>query len=292
MFASAAIDAVPIPFCGELRLRRAIRVLLSLPVSNSQFGIRPDYRHRAQPAYFSDADKRLVWQPDVYGDAEVIMRALGITQVIDIGCGQGQKLRRFKDLGVVGIDFGPNLDVARKALPSGVFIEHDIESGAPLDIDDSLVDGSMVICADVIEHLKNPAGLVRIVKDLRERGARCVLISTPERILEHGSDHCGPPPNPCHTREWSQDELASYFLAEGLPADLVSLTRTNSGRKDWHTILAVWGDGPDWSDIQASITPVPTSPTSFRTRHGRILDPVIGPMSFVWWKFTRSITGR
>jgi len=201
--------------------------------------IRPDYQHRAVPKYYADTPSGILWQPDVYSRAAGIARALGASNLIDIGSGNGRKLAELHpEFAVTGIDFGTNLDVVRREYPFGTWLEHNLETEDPLPVDEDALRGSVIICSDVIEHLIRPELLLRKLRAALD-AASAVVLSTPERELTWGADHTGPPPNECHTREWSTPELAAFLEAEGFGIGDVELTRSNDAENQLHTILAM-----------------------------------------------------
>jgi hypothetical protein len=79
----------------------------------------------------------------------------------------------------------------------------------------------LLICADVIEHVKNPDALLDFIKRAKPK---TVVISTPDRdvlvelfykwYLETDpawTGFNGPPFNQCHLREWSFVEFENYI---------------------------------------------------------------------------------
>jgi 2-polyprenyl-3-methyl-5-hydroxy-6-metoxy-1,4-benzoquinol methylase len=69
----------------------------------------------------------------------------------------------------------------------------------------------LVICADVIEHVKNPDELIHFIIKMDPEH---IVISTPDRDLLHeklGRSQTGPPGNTHHIREWSFDEFENYI---------------------------------------------------------------------------------
>jgi hypothetical protein len=66
-----------------------------------------------------------------------------------------------------------------------------------------------------------------------------VLLSTPERTHTWGADHAGPPPNTCHVREWTIDELGALLEREGFDFGDVELTRSNNAESRLATTLAL-----------------------------------------------------
>lgn len=210
---------------------------------SDSYCIRPGYSHRPFPEYFVDidADTGIICQPDVYRNAALVAHDLGATTVIDIGCGNGFKLDELSNrFAIVGVDLmGPNLDTCRERYPHGTWIEHDLDSDEPLPLDEDLLAQSVIINADVIEHLVRPERLVHKLRDALDRGALAIFLSTPERELTWGPAHNGPPPNPCHTREWTIHELGAFLEREGLEHGDLGLTRNNNFHNQLNTILAV-----------------------------------------------------
>ena len=57
------------------------------------FFVKPGYQARLQPDYFTDAPPpEIVYQPEVYGFAADLAERASCRAVIDIGCGNGDKL--------------------------------------------------------------------------------------------------------------------------------------------------------------------------------------------------------
>ena len=196
------------------------------------------YRSRDRPVYdHKQQDVQTEWQRDVYAAAATIGESLQSKRVIDVGCGNGEKLvdlyPRFE---IIGIDYGENLRRCRQRYEFGTWLEHDLEVDEPLPLAAEL-EGSVIVCADVIEHLLRPERLLTRLRDALEH-ADAAVISTPERILTHGSRQLGPPPNAAHVREWALDEFAALLSAHHFSNGFVGLTRTHAARRPRNTILA------------------------------------------------------
>lgn len=204
----------------------------------NNYGIRPDYKARAEPAYFLDnLGGNATWQPDVYRLALTLADALAPVQVIDVGCGNGDKLAACP-YPVRSIDYGENLVRAMTKHHMRSWIEHDLECGLPaLSI---IHRKSVMVCSDVIEHLKNPSPLL---KDLADETHLCgaVVISTPDRLRLYGHDHNGEPTNPHHAREWALDELTRYLQSLGANIRLTGYTRCNDVTNAMSTMILVGG---------------------------------------------------
>lgn len=210
-----------------------------------RYFVKDGYRHRPDPEYARDTDDDgMVWQPDVYPEAARLARLLGATCIVDLGCGGGGKLAelhpRFE---LVGIDLpGPNLEHCRRRYPFADWLDHDLEGLVALPVPEPRLKASLLVCSDVIEHLRRPDRLLVKLRSALDL-ARAVVLSTPERDLTWGPDHAGPPPNPCHVREWSRAELAAFLDDAGLVHRSMVLTRSNDGRHERKTML--WRLFPD-----------------------------------------------
>jgi hypothetical protein len=85
----------------------------------------------------------------------------------------------------------------------------------------------------------DPLPLLRKLHDAFERGAAAVLLSTPERTQTWGEAHAGPPPNTCHVREWTIQELGELLDREGFAFGDLELTRSNDAQSRMATTLAL-----------------------------------------------------
>lgn len=203
--------------------------------------IRDGYRHRPDPEYATDVDTDgVTWQPDVYPEAARVAERLGASCIVDVGCGGGTKLialhPRFE---VVGIDLpGPNIEACRARLPAGRWVEHDLESELPLPVPDDVLARSVIVSSDVIEHLRRPE---RLLAKLRSAlgVSPAVVLSTPDRERTWGRGHDGPPPNPCHVREWTTDELDALLEHSGFHHRSITLTRSNDRLNEDKTVLCL-----------------------------------------------------
>ena len=95
----------------------------------------------------------------------------------------------------------------------------------------------------MIEHLRNPDGLVALLREWLRASPLCIL-TTPERDLEHGTHHRGPPHNRHHVREWNAAEFAHYLVASGLNVSFIGLTRSSDQSGEMNTTLALLGRAP------------------------------------------------
>lgn len=110
-------------------------------------------------------------------------------RAVDIGCGVGDLLtelrRRRPGLAVAGLDFsGKAVEGARRALPDGEFIRHEIDDRLPYDTEAF----DLVLCTDVLEHLLYPA---RIAAELLRicRPGGLVVIVVPDGEMDQFMGH-------------------------------------------------------------------------------------------------------
>lgn len=188
------------------------------------FCLPAGYREN-RPSFFLDdvtEERGLVFQPDVYALAETLAVLGGKSKIVDVGCGWAGKLAILHDhhpeWEFVGIDYDQNIAHCREVYEWGTWVELDLER----PMVGFLEPEAVVICSDVIEHLVDPTDLVH---SLRDCGAHAMVISTPERDVQHGPNHAGPSPNLCHVREWNAPELHAYLVSEGLTVRFLGLTR-------------------------------------------------------------------
>lgn len=152
------------------------------------------------------------YQFDVYLRARQIALQEGSRSILDIGSGPGLKAAKlFCDVvpDVVLIDQPTAETLVRERCPKATFVGTDLEAS-------SLTLGrtfDVIVCADVIEHLLDPAsclGLIRQHADART----WIVLSTPERDYRRGLG-CMACDKPEHVREWTGEEFAAMLGENG-----------------------------------------------------------------------------
>jgi 2-polyprenyl-3-methyl-5-hydroxy-6-metoxy-1,4-benzoquinol methylase len=213
---------------------------VSLELYN-QFYIKDGYIPRDKPEYFSDVmteHEGIIHQPDVYPLAAELGKEFHCTHIIDIGCGRGLKLASLHPkFQVIGLDYKDNILYCRSHYPFGQWIECDLEKDLT-SFDESLLENSVIVCSDVIEHLVNPHTLLENISILMDK-AKLAVISTPERDLVRGIDNMGPPMNQYHIREWNLSELQDLLQAHQLNIGFMGLTNNNNRDKQKKTTIAL-----------------------------------------------------
>ncbi|RAP75669.1 hypothetical protein [Paenibacillus montanisoli] len=225
--------------------------LIQHAVKNN-FYLKSGYKSRKEPAYYYGTGENGISQPQVYVLAHYLGMKLGCKYVIDIGCSTAIKLiQLYPDFRIIGIDYGENLQICTNSYPYGTWIEHNLDRPQKLQIQDSILKDSIIICADVIEHLVNPAYLLWNLKKMMEFSPVC-LLSTPERDIVRGMDEFGPPKNSCHVREWNLSELNHLFHSLEFNIKYTGLTVSVNWSDARRTSLLVLGNN-DPSDSRSAM---------------------------------------
>jgi Glycosyl transferase family 2 len=210
--------------------------------NGNDYRIKPGYTSREAPEYFVDlAEERtgVLYQPDVYARAVEVATRVGATWIIDLGAGNGDKLAAIPpSFEILGLDYGPNVELARRRHPDGIWREHNFDRPGELPLTPDQLRRSIVVCANVIEQLIHPEHLLGNLREIL-RSARAIVISTPERDLTHGPDHVGPPTDRTRVREWNVEEFATLLEAFGFENGELELTRSDNVRGARDTIVAI-----------------------------------------------------
>jgi SAM-dependent methyltransferase len=210
----------------------------------ADFCLKPGYRQNPvrtaeveqDAAYWTVARIRAsTWfQHPVYRICRELLRARRARSFLDVGCGPGTKVAELivphcQDLVLIDRE-GAGEMVARR-VPSARFFAADLDE---LDLELGQ-DFDLIVCADVLEHLKDPRVAVRFIRAHLAHGGRAVL-STPER------DHLRGPggmasPHPEHVREWNAAEFRAFVESCGLVVEL-QLWLPQGGRSRLELALA------------------------------------------------------
>ena len=204
------------------------------------YGLPDGYVSRLNPQYFDDIlPDSSSWQSDVYKVAYQLAQLVGVTRLIDVGCGRGEKLLPYADdFEIVGIDYGANIDYCHANNHPGTWVTADLNAEI---LNADYFENAVVVCADVIEHLPQLDALLESLQNAYET-APFVLLSTPDRArVYNGREHMGPPGNPYHCREWKLDELIGLLTSKGLPVRWAGWTISNDTRPDqvWTSLVVM-----------------------------------------------------
>lgn len=231
---------------------------------NRRYCIRADYQPNLSRSGHAPTGAPRFWTPqrislatqyqyDVYRIAAQLMRSPDVGSVIDVGCGPPVKLKPMlpdKPLVVHLVDQPESAPLAAQVLPAAQFTAADLES-IDMDLGRRF---DLAICADVIEHLRDPDRCLTFIR--RHLSARGVLlISTPERDILRGRD-CRSCPHPEHVREWNGEEFARFLESRGwqlLRRGNLPQQRTQASLRFLGRLLERLGVPPRWYSCQFAL---------------------------------------
>jgi len=115
-----------------------------------------------------------VLKPQAHSSHSIILQLLpehgNGRRLLDAGCAEGYLSRRFAERGfsVTAID-APGL--RPRVIPEGIrYLEADLDLGLPT----GEADFDFVVCADVLEHLRDPDSLLRQIRSRMAQGAMLI----------------------------------------------------------------------------------------------------------------------
>jgi SAM-dependent methyltransferase len=192
----------------------------------ARFHIKAGYRENPPHSYDPATDARF-WTPErlrtsaryqyfVYVLCRDLMRARRLRSFLDVGSGPGAKVAELiapdcDDL--LLLDQPSARELVARQLPHAGFVAADLDA-LELDLGRRF---DLIVCADVLEHLKDPRGCVRFIRSHLAAGGVAVL-STPERDNLRGPD-CMASPHPEHVREWNAAEFRAFVESCGLAVE-------------------------------------------------------------------------
>jgi hypothetical protein len=189
---------------GRIVASKIYRMLGPLNIyfqSKKLYSIKAGYHHAHRVETFDDRLNTDQWQRSVYQSAQAILQEMEGRSVIDVGCGSAYKLTEMFGIHLtIGIELTDTYNWLLKKYPTRKWLDFE-------RTDPSKLSSDIVICSDVIEHVKNPDYLMDFLKSIH---FRCLVISTPERNSVRGNGDFGPPENTTHYREWNKEEFKNF----------------------------------------------------------------------------------
>lgn len=140
-----------------------------------------------------------------YGEVAEIVAAERPHSVVDVGCGAGNLLRAVVDKAaperVVGIDHAAaGIQRAKQLVPSGEFHARSLYDGL-----DAAETFDLVLCTEVLEHLRDPDAAVDVLVRLCGTAGR-ILITVPDGAQDAWEGH---------RNFWNEAELQEFLRRYG-----------------------------------------------------------------------------
>ncbi len=149
---------------------------------------------------------KLIFELLALGQAKAPVRLL------DLGSGSGEfashVLRARPDAEVLGLDLAQSgVEISRKKVPGATFFQQDFTQ--PMALDERYKGwATLAVCSEVLEHLDDPAAMLRNVRPYLAPGCR-LIITVPAGPMSAFDKHIG------HRRHFSADVLAGTLRAGG-----------------------------------------------------------------------------
>lgn len=207
-----------------------------MPALAEPFGLPADYMARVavtgEPALASSA----ALPPDVLPLAVRLAASFGCTHLVEFGASHALTPMP-RGLQPVCVGHGAAFEQIRQHSAQAQWIDCDLEQDRIFPLDPALLPRAGLLCANVLEYLKNPGPLLRNLRAFLERAPFAVL-TTADRA---GADR-GPPSDPARVREWALPELSHFFESEGFQVDFSGRTRTAASQPARSTGVLVLGN--------------------------------------------------
>lgn len=204
-----------------------------------------DYNSRLDFDNYIDGHDSLddtIYQPQVYKSAFELVKKTNAKYLIDIGCGDGGKVAEIKhyksDCNIILIDHEYIIKNVVKKYTNAQYISADFDIAIP-EIDEEILKDAVIVCSDVIEHLAKPEILLEFFFRCK-KWVKAIVLSTPDRVEERGYFDYGPPANPYHVREWTQDEFSRLLMDYGFTDKILcGLTISNNHSNVKATLICI-----------------------------------------------------
>jgi SAM-dependent methyltransferase len=142
-----------------------------------------------------------------------LQKAPGPVRLLDLGCGTGEfssdVLRERPDAEVVGLELSASgVEMARRRVPGATFFQQDFTR--PIDLPAAYRGwATHAVCSEVLEHLDDPAAVLRNVRPLFAPGCR-LMVTVPAGPMSAFDRHIG------HRRHFDRRLLESTLQGAGL----------------------------------------------------------------------------
>jgi glycosyltransferase involved in cell wall biosynthesis len=182
--------------------------------------IKQGYRPNLKPKYDGGVvDYGVFWQSEVYDLAFERAVKQNARYIIDIGSGNGEKLKKFEGrFKIIAVDIGKETPCFEK----------------------EVIEASVIIFAGGLERVIEPHITLEWLSKL-SRDCAALLLSTPDRDRIRGKGGMGPPGNPAHVREWNYEEFSKLLSGYNFRDVRMDYTTNNNIDRNKNTLLAVCG---------------------------------------------------
>ncbi len=129
---------------------------------------------------------------------------------LDAGCGRGELLQALRACGLDAKGVDISASVVRQIRRQGLNAE-------VLDLEMSAIEGSFdaVLCLEVLEHLREPAAVLRKLADAASPGGHIIVSVPNEHNFYHGIKNLFAP-NPAHLHRFNHGKALKLFKSAGL----------------------------------------------------------------------------
>ena len=195
------------------------KINVTNPLHKNFYISSPSYKHRLKPKVNLDR-KVNNYHPVTYVITAEIARRYSARYIIDLGCGSAAKLAKLAgEFNVIGIDYGGNYKRAKTNYPHLKILEADLDrvKGCYVRLPPDILLQSVVISADVIEHLTDPFRCYLKLLKYMTTYAMAAVMTSPDRermslVLGKKQALYGPPIPDRHVREWTVYEMDRLLL--------------------------------------------------------------------------------
>lgn len=211
-------------------------------INNKLLFLPSGYQYRDSIEHVSQNDYRNSGQiicPEIYEIVHVLIAGTHRIRIVDIGCGDGEKLVKADAKHKIGLDCSENISRCKKNYPNDVeWREFEYSQTIPTDLIDEIGPSDIVVCSGIMERLPDPTNLIFFLSQCFAKGA-AIITSVLDRDLVHGPNHMGPPLRTAHLREWNSAEYGALLKSCGLKPLYLGLTFDNDKDRLMRTIVTV-----------------------------------------------------
>ena len=158
---------------------------------------------------------------------ELILSLLGVrgagegARIVDIGSGQGDMVAairaRFPAAQVLGLELSQSgVEISRRKVPGARFVQRNLldQTEPP---EDQRCWATHAVCSEVIEHLDDPARMLRNTRAYMNPGC-CLILTAPGGPMSAFDKHIG------HRKHWRRNEIEMLLRASGYATEHVTGT--------------------------------------------------------------------